>query len=167
MDTDHIAALDRQTVVACISDILSADSTRGYVDYYRFGIFQNQDGGSTVVVLDCFVQLQSAYNMLRLTVLVGLACAGIVLLLLTFFSRRAIRPFAENLEAAAAVCHRRLPRAENAAGHPVGRPGDAGGVPRGRALAQERPGPGRPPGPASSGTWWSWPARRRPSGTSG
>ena len=98
VDTDHIAALDRQTVVACISDILSADSTRGYVDYYRFGIFQNQDGGSTVVVLDCFVQLQSAYNMLRLTVLVGLACAGIVFLLLTFFSRRAIRPFAENLE---------------------------------------------------------------------
>ena len=98
VDTDHIAALDRQTVVERISDILADGVDRGYVDYYRFGIFENQEGGSTVVVLECFLQLQSAYNMLRVTLLVALACAVIVFLLLAFFSRRAIRPFAENLE---------------------------------------------------------------------
>lgn len=98
VDTDHIAALDRQTVVTCISDILGSNRDRGYVDYYRFGVFQNEDGGSTVVVLDCFLQLQSAYNVLRVTISVGATCAVIVFLLLTFFSRRAIRPFVENLE---------------------------------------------------------------------
>ena len=98
MDTDHIAALDRQTVVECVNDILADGGSRGYVEYYRFGVFEDQGGGSTVIVLDCFLQLQSAYNMLRVTLLVALACAGIVFLLLAFFSRRAIRPFAENLE---------------------------------------------------------------------
>ena len=98
VDTDHIAGLDRQTVVECVNDILADGGSRGYVEYYRFGVFEDQGGGSTVIVLDCFLQLQSAYNMLRVTLLVALACAGIVFLLLAFFSRRAIRPFAENLE---------------------------------------------------------------------
>ena len=98
VDTDHIAALDRQTVVECVNDILADGGSRGYVEYYRFGVFEDQGGGSTVIVLDCFLQLQSAYNMLRVTLLVALACAGIVFLLLAFFSRRAIRPFVENLE---------------------------------------------------------------------
>ena len=98
VDTDHIAALDRQTVVDCVNDILADGGSRGYVDYYRFAVFQNPEGGSMVIALDCFLQLQSAYNMLRVTVLVSLACAVIVFFLLAFFSHRAIRPFAENLE---------------------------------------------------------------------
>ena len=97
-DTDHIAALDRQTVVECISDILASDRDRGYADHYRFGIFPEEDGGSTIIGLDCFLQLQSAYNMLRITLLVSLACALMVFVLLAFFSGKAIRPFAQNLE---------------------------------------------------------------------
>lgn len=72
--------------------------SRGYVDHYRFGLFPSEDGGSTVIVMDCFLMLQAADNMLRITVLIFLVCALIVLLLLLFFSGRAIRPFAENLE---------------------------------------------------------------------
>lgn len=95
---DHIAALDRQTVVDTISQIIDAGTGRGYVDYYRFGVFPEQDGGSTVIVLDCFLQLQSANNMLRITVAIFLICILIVFVLLLFLSKRAIRPFADNLE---------------------------------------------------------------------
>ncbi len=98
VDTEHIAALDRQTVVEYISEILDQDRDRGYAGYYRFGVFPGGDGGSTIIGLDCFVQIQGAYNMFRITLLVALACAAVVLLLLAFFSRRAIRPFVENLE---------------------------------------------------------------------
>ena len=98
VNTDHIAALDRQTAVECINDILRQGESKGYVAYYRFGIFENEGGGSTVIALDCFQQIQSAYNILRMTALMGLACAVIVGLLLAVFSRRAIRPFVENLE---------------------------------------------------------------------
>jgi hypothetical protein len=72
--------------------------SRGYVDHYRFGLFPSEDGGSTMIVMECFLMLQAADNMLLITVLIFLVCALIVFLLLLFFSGRAIRPFAENLE---------------------------------------------------------------------
>ena len=95
---DHIAALDRRTVVDTVSRIINTGSKRGYVDHYRFGVFSEQDGGSTVIVLDCFLQLQSVNNMLRVTVVLFLACILIVFVLLLFLSKRAIRPFVDNLE---------------------------------------------------------------------
>lgn len=95
---DHIAALDRQTVVETVSRIIETGAERGYVDHYRFGVFSEQDGGSTIIVLDCFLQLQSANNMLRITVAIFLICVLIVFVLLLFLSKRAIRPFVDNLE---------------------------------------------------------------------
>lgn len=98
VDLEHIAALDRQTVVDTISQIINTGAERGYVDHYRFGVFQNEDGGNTIIVLDCFLQLQSANNMLYITIAIFLACVLIVFVLLLFLSKRAIRPFADNLE---------------------------------------------------------------------
>lgn len=98
VDTEHIAALDRQTVIGTISEILSSGKERGYVDYYRFNVFRRPDGGSTVIVLDCFLQMQSTYNLFRVVILVAAACAAMVFILIVFLSKRAVRPFAENLE---------------------------------------------------------------------
>lgn len=98
VELEHIAALDRQTVVETIDRIITAGTQRGYVEHYRFGVFQQEDGGSTVIVLDCFLQLQSAYHMVRIIVAVFFACACIVFLLLLLLSKRAIQPFADNLE---------------------------------------------------------------------
>lgn len=98
VDLEHIAALDRQTVVDTISRIINTGAERGYVDHYRFGVFSREDGGSTVIVLDCFLQLQAVNNMLGITVCIFLACAFIVFILLLFLSKRAIRPFVDNLE---------------------------------------------------------------------
>lgn len=98
VDLDHIAAQDRQTVVDTVSRIVDAGTERGYVDQYRFGVFPAEAGGSTVIVLDCFLQLQAVNNMLRITVFIFLACVLIVFILLLLLSRRAIRPFADNLE---------------------------------------------------------------------
>ena len=60
---DHIAALDRRAVVDTIQRIIDTKAARGYVDHYRFGMFPDKNGGSTIIVLDCFLQLQSANNM--------------------------------------------------------------------------------------------------------
>lgn len=98
VDLEHIAALDRQTVVDTISQIIDAGTERGYAEYYRFGVFPDEAGGSTVIVLDCFLQLQAANNMLRITIIIFLACILIVFALLLFLSKRAIRPFVDNLE---------------------------------------------------------------------
>ena len=98
VDLDHIAALDRRTVVDTVSRIIGTGAERGYLDYYRFGLFPREGGGSTLIVLDCFLQLQSANNMLRATAAIFLACVLIVFVLLLFLSKRAIRPFVDNLE---------------------------------------------------------------------
>lgn len=98
VDLEHIAALDRQTVVDTVSRIVDAGTERGYVDHYRFGVFPDEGGGATIIVLDSFLQLQSANNMLRITAAIFLACVLIVFVLLIFLSKRAIRPFADNLE---------------------------------------------------------------------
>ncbi|WP_130869079.1 sensor histidine kinase [Intestinimonas massiliensis (ex Afouda et al. 2020)] len=98
VETDHIAALDRKMMVEQVEEILDSGRTSGYSGYYRFGIFDEAGGGQTIVVLDCFLQLQAASNVLRLTLLASLACVAIVFLLLFLLSRRVVRPFAENLE---------------------------------------------------------------------
>ena len=99
VDTEHIAALDRQTVIESLNAVLRSGVEKGYVDhYYRFGVFADEGGGSTVIVLDCFLQVQASLNMLRVTLLVSLAGALIVFVILLFSSRVAIRPFVENLE---------------------------------------------------------------------
>lgn len=98
VNTDHIAAFDRHTVIESVNQIVSGGKERGYVGYYRYGVFQETDGSSTIIVIDCFLQMQSTYNMMRIMVLVAVSCALIVFLLLLFFSQKAIRPFVENLE---------------------------------------------------------------------
>lgn len=98
VNLDHIAALDRRTVVDTISRIIDTGAERGYVDHYRFGVFPDKGGGNTIIVLDCFLQLQSANNTLRVTVIVFLICGLIVFVLLLFLSKRAIQPFVDNLE---------------------------------------------------------------------
>lgn len=98
VNLEHIAALDRQTVVDTVSRVVDKGTEHGYIDYYRFGVFPREDGGSTVVAVDCFLQLQSSINTLRMTIAVFLACALIVFVLILFLSKRAIRSFADNLE---------------------------------------------------------------------
>ncbi len=54
--------------------------------------------GRTVVVLDTFLQRQTAFTVLKISVLSGVACAAIVFCLLVVLSGKAIRPFQENIE---------------------------------------------------------------------
>ena len=100
VNLDHIAALDRQTVVETISRIINTGAARGYVDHYRFGVFPDESGGDIIIVLDCFLQLQATNNILRITVAIFLTCALIVFILLLCLSKLAIRPFVDNLESA-------------------------------------------------------------------
>lgn len=98
VDLDHIAALDRQMVLSSVSEILDSGRTAGYTGHYRYAVFKESNGSSTIIVLDRFLQLQGANNVLRITVLASLACVVIVFVLLVALSGRVIRPFVENLE---------------------------------------------------------------------
>ena len=102
VDIEHIAALDRQTVVESVSEILATGADQGYVEHYRFGIFHHEEG-TTIIGLDCFLQVQSAYNMLRMTILASAACALIVFILLLIFLGKGNPPLCGKFGASAAV----------------------------------------------------------------
>lgn len=95
-DLDHIAALDRHNISNTVDELVEQDTDRGYVGQYRFGCFTDNSGSTTIVVVDCFSQLQSARSMLRMIVTVFVLCAVMVFLLIWVLSKRAIRPFVEN-----------------------------------------------------------------------
>jgi two-component system, OmpR family, sensor histidine kinase CiaH len=98
VELDHIAAFDAETVMSTIEEIQGQAKARGYADYYRFGSFKSVDGGQTLVVLDCFVQQQSAYSIIRVIAGIFVLCAGIVFVLLLILSERMTRPFVRNWE---------------------------------------------------------------------
>ncbi len=95
---EHIAALDSRTVMDTVRAVLQTEKPRGYVGHYRYGVFDEADGGVTVIVLDCFLQLQAANNLLYIVVGMFLLFALIVTVLLLVLSKQAIRPFIDNLE---------------------------------------------------------------------
>ncbi len=98
VNIEHIAALDMRAVAESIGRIISSGTDHGYEDYYRYRVFQNEDGGSTIIVLDCFQQLQASNSMIRIMLVVSFFCVIIVFALLLVFSKKAIRPFVENAE---------------------------------------------------------------------
>lgn len=97
VDIEHIAALDRDRVEELVGDIVKEGKKSGFVGYYRYRVYEEADK-NTIVVLNCFLQLQSAHNVLQVTLLVFLCCVAIVFFLLLLLSGRVMRPFAENME---------------------------------------------------------------------
>jgi len=98
VNMDHIAAYDRLNIVSCVSDIVNSHRMSGYTGQYRFGVFLSDTGERTIVVIDCFSQLQSMTALLRLSILVAFSCLIIVFILLTLLSKRVVRPIEENIE---------------------------------------------------------------------
>ena len=98
VDMEHIAAIDRATVTQSVQDILATGRTSGYSGQYRYGVFNLSDGSIVLIVLDRFLQLQAAANVLWLTIAVSLACIFMVFVFLIFLSKKAIRPFVLNLQ---------------------------------------------------------------------
>jgi len=97
VDTGHIAALDESQAVPLIDEILQSDKTKGFKDQYRYGVFV-EGTEKTVIVMDCFLQLQAIYSTFRLIAIAALICIFSVFLLVLFFSQKATKPFIENLD---------------------------------------------------------------------
>ena len=74
---------------------------------YRYHLYPS-DGSSesdsgTLVIVDCFSQLQSFYILLRLTFFIIFGCLAVVLLLLLCLSDYVIKPFADNIKNSAGL----------------------------------------------------------------
>lgn len=92
----------RATISALTDAILSAGKGNGYWGYYRYHLYpsdgSSESDGGTLVIVDCFSQLQSFYILLRLTFFIIFGCLAVVLLLLLCLSDYVIKPFADNIK---------------------------------------------------------------------
>lgn len=93
----HLASMDDEQLEEFIMRAYDAADSAGYLDYYRFGTFANDDGSTTVIILDCFLRQQVTFNIAGIGAVAALVCLVMVFLLLIPLSKRAVRPFERNL----------------------------------------------------------------------
>ncbi len=99
IDSEHIASLSDNDILELTDTILATGKEDGYWGYYRYRLYDDSDvGGGTLVIVDCFSQLQAFYTLLRLTGFIIFGCLAVVFLLLLFLSDCVIEPFADNIK---------------------------------------------------------------------
>ncbi|MCB5940691.1 HAMP domain-containing histidine kinase [bacterium 210820-DFI.6.52] len=97
LDTSHIAALSSQEARGLGEEVLASGRTGGYKGSYKY-LKTASGSGSMVVFVDCSSQMRT--GLFYLVVSCGVAAASflVVLVLVSVFSRRAVRPVMESLE---------------------------------------------------------------------
>ena len=98
VDAEHIAPMEEDDIAEIAEQAWEGGKARGYLGSYRYAAFSDEDGARTVIILDCYLQQQSMFTMLRIGLATSLACIAMVLLLLIPLSKRVVRPFERNLE---------------------------------------------------------------------
>ncbi len=102
IDSEHIASLSENEISELTDTIVSSGKDHGYWGYYRYHLYSSdsseQTSGDTLVIVDCFSQLQAFHVLLRLTLFIILGCLAVVFLLLLSLSDCVIQPFADNIK---------------------------------------------------------------------
>ena len=92
-----LSLMINQDAEALLEHILNGSETHGDVSQYRYYVASRGEH-YRVVFLFCENEFSAMRSLLRSSLLVGFACFAVVLVLAALLSRRAIRPFAQNIE---------------------------------------------------------------------
>lgn len=98
IDQTYIASIDQEQAAQYATAALAKHRTSGYYQGYRYLIIE-EEAGTTVIFLNSERELQGVQNLLIITIVIALGCLLVVFLLIVLFSRKAIAPYARNLEA--------------------------------------------------------------------
>lgn len=97
IDTGHIAAVSSADAREYAEKVLAGRRTSGYEKSYKY-LASSTASGTLLIFVDCGNQLRSAVSFLISSCGVALLSMLVVFLLVTIFSRRAIRPVIESME---------------------------------------------------------------------
>lgn len=97
IDTSHIAAVTSEDAKNYANVILKKGKENGYEGVYRYAIVK-QANGYMLIFLDCRIQIQMAKNFLITSIGMSLFTLLLMFFLVSFFSKRAIKPIIENTE---------------------------------------------------------------------
>ena len=95
VNVDNISAIDQETASAMALDVI--DNSAGVYDNYRYKVFD--DGTNQVVVfIDTYMEMQTFYDFLTSTAIMGGFGLGMFIIIAWFLSKMAIKPLVESIE---------------------------------------------------------------------
>lgn len=96
-DIGRIAAVSRQTAEEYAAALHEKGKTEGFKGQYKYRAVTAEEG-TMYVFLDCGRELSTFYSFLAMSILISVSGLLLVFVLVLFFSRLAVRPFAESFE---------------------------------------------------------------------
>lgn len=94
---DYIYSIDEETAKTYTEAVLRKGKEKGYYGDYRYHV-KIDDTGSTVLFLNVTPALQFMKSLLLISLITGFSSMLVVLILVVFFSRYAVRPYVKNME---------------------------------------------------------------------
>lgn len=95
--TDAIYAIDKDQAIAYANQVLSQQQTRGWLENYRYKVFDTEFG-TGVVFIDGSANRAMLTQSMSIAGIVLVISASLVLILIILFSKRAVKPIAESYE---------------------------------------------------------------------
>lgn len=97
MSRDYISSVDDKAAREYTQAVLSKGKERGYYGDYRY-LVREDASGVIVLFLNVAVPLQFMRSLLLVSLVIGCVSLFLVFVLVVLFSRRAIRPYVQNME---------------------------------------------------------------------
>ncbi len=96
-DTGHVAGVTEEDAAAYAADAVESGKTRGWIGDYRYKVYDTSNG-SAVVFVSGVAAKESNRNFMLGTVSVFALCSVVIIILIIFISKRAVKPAAESYE---------------------------------------------------------------------
>ena len=97
VSTDFIASVTQEEAGTFALHLLNGKRKQGYYKDYRFRIITEKND-NIVIFLNVTMELRSARNVLLISCLVGVVCFLAVFLLVILLSKKAMKPYIQNIE---------------------------------------------------------------------
>lgn len=97
LDTGHIAALTSSGAQKLAIKVLQSGRTGGYMDVYKY-LVTEKPYGRLIIFLDCRERLAAMGRVLGASLAIGVSGLVVVFVLISIFSRKAVKPVAESIE---------------------------------------------------------------------
>lgn len=97
-DTTKIAAVSEDTAVQYALELYNEDKAEGYLSCYRYRLSKLSSDEVMYIFLDCEHELDTFYDFLKSSAVIGLGGTLLIFILLLIFSRTAISPITESHE---------------------------------------------------------------------
>lgn len=95
--TESIYSIDENTAIEYAEKVIEDADERGWISSYRYKVFSS-DAGYGVVFVDGSMSRSALMQSTMISAVVLLACAALVLILIFFLSKKAVKPIAESYE---------------------------------------------------------------------